>query len=323
MSEKTENNQINNQNPEEQNIENIIENQNPLNNEFPAPPSHENAIIQNPNFQNENNQKSEILKKMESLQESIYISWLKDLDKVNEIIECHNLLSDIINKCEKIEDIENYFNNNQDDFDYFINTFTKQVIQNILRQNIVYGENGEDKAFDVLIDYLKIFLKFILNHNDKNNIKLFPLIEYIKEIFDDSKSYYKPYPYLQEKNPNSKKFISYQTYNEMYLKKKNNITVNDLKENEEIDVLIPSKERFYNNVWSRGTIISIDKEKNIFLVKVLNNDEPIIFSITSFDYDLKGKKTLDWDWRLNLKEGEIIDCYERKKIYPSTIIKRI
>ena len=133
MSEKTENNQINNQNPEEQNIENIIENQNPLNNEFPAPPSHENAIIQNPNFQNENNQKSEILKKMESLQESIYISWLKDLDKVNEIIECHNLLSDIINKCEKIEDIENYFNNNQDDFDYFINTFTKLPYRSINR----------------------------------------------------------------------------------------------------------------------------------------------------------------------------------------------
>ena len=40
---------------------------------------------------------------MESLQESIYISWLKDLDKVNEIIKCHNLLSDIINKCEKIK----------------------------------------------------------------------------------------------------------------------------------------------------------------------------------------------------------------------------
>ena len=117
MSENTENNQINNQNLEEQNIENITENTNSLVNEFPAPPSQE--IIQNSNFQNENNQKSEILKQMESLQESIYISWLKDLDKVNEIIECHNLLSDIINKCEKIEDIENYFNNNQDDFDYF------------------------------------------------------------------------------------------------------------------------------------------------------------------------------------------------------------
>ena len=208
MSENTKNNQANNQNPEEQIIENGTENTNALNNEFPAPPSQENAIIQNSNFQNENNQKSEILKQMESLQESIYISWLKDTDKVNEIIECHNLLSDIINKCEKIEDIENYFNNNQDDFDYFINTFSKQVIQNILRQNIVYGENGEDKAFEVLIDYLKIFIKFILNHNDKNNIKLYPLLELIKEIFDDTKSYYKPYPYLQEKNPNSKKFIS-------------------------------------------------------------------------------------------------------------------
>ena len=161
MSENTENNQINNQNLEEQNIENITENTNSLVNEFPAPPSQE--IIQNSNFQNENNQKSEILKQMESLQESIYISWLKDLDKVNEIIECHNLLSDIINKCEKIEDIENYFKNSQEDFDYFINTFSKQVIQNILRQNIVYGENGEDKAFEVLMHLRN------LNHLEHRN----------------------------------------------------------------------------------------------------------------------------------------------------------
>ena len=32
-----------------------------------------------------------------------------------------------------------------------------------------------------------------------------------------------------------------------------------------------------------------------------------------------GTKTIDWDWRSNLKPWDIIDCFDRSKWYPSTI----
>ena len=307
---------------QESNNEELVIPTNPVNssNDFPPPPNQLDALKNDvSNIRHEENEKSEILQKMESLKESIYLSWLKDLDKVNEIIECHTFLQEIISKCNSIEDIENYFNNNKD-FDYFLNHFSKNVIEILLRQNIIYGENGEEKAFEVLLDYINIFIKYILNPKDKYLYKLNPLLEYIKEIFDDSKYFYKQY-HIKEKNPNSKKYISYQKYNELFLKKKNEINIDDLKEGDELDVLILSKERYYRNVWSRGKILS--KNENEFSVSVLNYQEPITYSNFSFEYALKGTKTLDWDWRINLKEGEIIDCYERRKIYPGTIMKRI
>ena len=276
--------------------------------------NNENKIF---NFNNQKNKKSELLNKMEYLEESIFQSWLKDLDSVNEIIESHNFLEDILTKCESEEDIENYFHN-KDDFNYFINKFSKQIIQSILKQYKIIGENGEDKAFQLLIDYLKIFLKYILNSNDKNSIKLYTILDNINEIFDISKNFYKSEYNI---NSNSKKSITYQKYNEIFLKKKNKIKINEIKEGEEIDILIPSKEKYDDMIWSRGKIIS--KTENDFTVKVLNNDIPITFSYESFDYALKGTKTKDWEWRINIKEDDIIDCYERKKIYPATITKRI
>jgi len=32
--------------------------------------------------------------------------------------------------------------------------------------------------------------------------------------------------------------------------------------------------------------------------------------------------TVDYDWRMNLKEGDIIDCYDRGRCFPSTILER-
>ena len=134
------------------------------------------------------------------------------------------MLEDIINKCEKVEDIEKYFNNDNNDFNYFITDFSKKVIENILRQKDVYGENGEGIAFEILIDYLKIFLKYILNISDENSFKLFPMINLIKEILENKNDFFKPNP-IREKNPNSKKYISVEEFNELFLKKKNKINI--------------------------------------------------------------------------------------------------
>ena len=55
----------------------------------------------------------------------------------------------------------------------------------------------------------------------------------------------------------------------------------------------------------------------------MNKHEPLSINFSSFEYAKKGSFTEDWDWRLNLKEGDIIDCYKKKKYFPATIIKRI
>ena len=285
--------------------------------------SEENEKEKNESLENKKEEEKEeeksLKEKMKFLGDAVYESWRKDCDRVFELKKIDELLKDIINKCNKIEEIENYFNNNNEDLDYFINDFSKKVIEYILRQNIIFGENGDEMAFQVLLDYIIFLIKYILN-NDNNN-KFYPMIEIIKEIFDDSKVYYKSSINSREKNPTSKKNISLEKFNEMFLKRKLNLNINEIKEGEEIDVLVPIKENYYETkVWSRGKIISkIEKD---FYVEVLNQKDLIKFNINSFDYSLKGSKTKDWEWRINLKENDIIDCYSRRKYYPATIIKR-
>ena len=99
------------------------------------------------------------------------------------------------------------FFTNQSDFEYFIKKFSQVVINNILRQHIIFGKNGDDVAFFVLIKYLKLFNKFLHNPN------YFPLWDLIKEIFDSTKSYYKGSVSSGTKNQNEKKFITAEKYN--------------------------------------------------------------------------------------------------------------
>ena len=269
---------------------------------------------------NEQNKEKDLLEKLTELQKEIYESWLRDTDKVKEIIETHNFLNEILKK-NTMEEIESQiFNNNENHFEYFSNEFSKNVISNLLKQTVVFGENGEDCAFDVLLDYSKIFLK-LLTLNDKNIFKFYNILEPIKEIFDNTKDFYNLSNYqYKDKNPNSKKKIEYNKYNEQYLRKKNEILTSELKEGEEIDVLIQDLEYFNYHVWVRGRIISI--EEKTFQVKILNKDEPLELNFSSFEYAKKGSFTEDWDWRLNLKEGDIVDCYKRIKYYPATVVER-
>ncbi len=265
--------------------------------------------------QDKTNKQKDLLEKLKNIQNEIYISWYNNTDKVKEIKETHNFLNEIL-KQESIEEIESQiFNNNENCFEYFSNEFSKNVITYLLKQTVVFGENGEDSAFEVLLDYIKLFLK-ILTFNDKKTYKFYNILETIKEIFDDNQNFYNLtyYNYYNKcKNPNSKKYIKYNEYNENYLPKKNKISISELKEGDEIDVSIKNPDHFYNQIWVRGTILSIDEK--IFSVKILNEHEPLSINFSSFEYAKKGSFTEDWDWRLNLKEGDIIDCYKKKNIF--------
>ena len=100
---------------------------------------------------------------------------------------------------------------NKSDFYYFIGDFTKEVIEYILRQDIIYGDNGHDLALDMLFHFVKLFFKF---HKNKEYSNLF---ENIRKIFTPSSSYYIPSPYKEEKNP--KKVITYKKFNEEFCEK--------------------------------------------------------------------------------------------------------
>ena len=127
------------------------------------------------------NNKTKIRKDLELIEHELHLSWLRDLDKTNELSELKKILTQIL----EFDSIEDYFEKNESDFDYFIKKFSKETINNILRQHYVYGDDGDEFASDILLLYLKIFLKFL--HNNDYMV----LWESVKEIFDSSKPYYK------------------------------------------------------------------------------------------------------------------------------------
>ncbi len=127
------------------------------------------------------NKKSKIRLLLESLETDIHIGWLRDMEKVNELLELNKILIDILNS----DSIEIFFNNNESDFEYFIKKFSKETLNNILRQNFIIGDDGDDLGLEILGNYLKIFIKFM------NKTKYLPLWESIKDIFDYNKSFYK------------------------------------------------------------------------------------------------------------------------------------
>lgn len=149
-----------------------------------------------------NTEKTNLRKKLEELEDDIHKSWLKDLDKVKEINEITEILKQILDK----DSIESYFEN-ESDFDYFIKKFSHEVIHNILRQFNVIGANGDDFAFELLLNYVKIFLKFL------EKPAYIPLWESVKEIFDPLKSYYRSAQYSNNRNINEKKQINADKYN--------------------------------------------------------------------------------------------------------------
>jgi hypothetical protein len=149
-------------------------------------------------------EKTEIRIKLEKLDEEIKISWLKDQDRVHEFLELDSILEELLKK----DTIEDYFKNNQSDFEYFINKFSSNVTNNILRQHYIYGPSGDDVAYHVLLQYLKIFNKFL------HISRYAPLFDSIKEIFDCNKCYYRGMVYYNNgKTMNEKKHITAEQFN--------------------------------------------------------------------------------------------------------------
>ena len=148
--------------------------------------------------------------KMNSLCQDIKTSWLHNCDETTSMKE----IIDLINGILIMNSIEDYFSNNKNDLDYFMGDFSKDVISNILLQPVIYGENGDEIALDLIYHFIKLFMKF---HKNKEYAPLFKKIRkifskdnfYTNYLFNPNNNYFK-----EEANP--KKKYTYVQFNEEF-----------------------------------------------------------------------------------------------------------
>ena len=93
---------------------------------------------------------------------------------------------------------------------------------------------------------------------------------------------------------------------------------------EEVDILIDNKysrEMLDRKSWVRGRIKDI--QDNEYIVEYCEKDDEKRIPLNDYNIFPAGKKTADWDWRLNLKKYDIVDGFDRSMWYPSTIVNVI
>ena len=93
---------------------------------------------------------------LQHISSEINTIWLTNSDKTDEMKKLISFLDDILSKDVSLEDI---CNQNENLLQYFMNNFMNEVISSILKQSVVYNENGDDRALDLLYHIYKLFLK--------------------------------------------------------------------------------------------------------------------------------------------------------------------
>ena len=257
---------------------------------------------------------SDAYRKLNSLAFDIRLMYQRDKDETESIKEIIEIIKSIL----IMESIEEYFSDNKTDFNYFMGEFSKEVIDYTLNQDLVYGENGDELALDMLLHFVKLFFKF---HKNKDYSTLF---EHIRNIFSPSKSYFSP---TFRKKKNSKKLYTYEQFNEEFcknfIKEKNKEEL--FKIGDDVDVLV--KQNHYNDLekkfWVRGKIANIEEDNYIIHYPCKSGYKEIKYPISGNNVKELGTMTKDWEWRLNLKKYDVIDCFERGKWYPGTVYKVI
>lgn len=273
-------------------------------------------------------EKSEKLLNLERLENSVYISWIRDEDKVAELEEIIHILKEML----QLDSIESYFRStNPEDlkenfdkaaYNHFITKFSESVILNLSRQYYVYGTNGDDVCLEIFVLFTKLFLK----HMD--NPELMCLFSNIKEIFDSNKPYYKGGYHIGGvgsnvvKTINHKKQMTSEKYNSSLpdIKKRNF----NLNEGDFIDIKIENKravnynaDRYY---WTRGIVKSVFDD--YFSVSIAEELNDIMIDKDSFEYSEVSSMTKDYDWRINLNKDDMIDCWDRGRWMPATVLRR-
>ena len=260
-------------------------------------------------------------KLLQHLATEIKMSWIRDCDKTDAMKYLNNFILNILKKENSLEDA---LNHDEKLLQYFMTDFMHEVISNILNQSVVYGENGDDIALELLYNLYKLFLKF---HQNK---KYSPLFEKIREIIKEKQSQNFFSPPTDNRNQivkvdNPKKKYNFYKFNYEFCSEfmdKSKENENILKEEDKVDLLIQysnTKTQIDRKGWVRGKIKSIDKENYSYIIECPELDSETKIQIGSYEVAPEGTRTKDWEWRRNLKKYDLIDCFDRNRWYPATI----
>ena len=130
---------------------------------------------------------------------------------------------------------------------------------------------------------------------------------------------------LTEKCRNQEALIAEleEKYNEMKMQKKNEARL-EISQGMMLDICIDNKkvtgQMPERKIWVRGRVERIETE--YFVAYCSEDPFPIFLKFNSFEYAPLGSMTKDWDFRQGLKPWDNIDCYDRGRYLPATVLHR-
>jgi hypothetical protein len=248
--------------------------------------------------------------KLKKIANEIRTSWIRDCDRTEYMNELTKMLKDMYKK----ESLEEYFGKDEKVLKYFMEDCLQEVISNIVIQPKVFGENGDEIALELLLNICKLFLKF---HKNSNYSPLFKKIRFIFNQEQSRNSFFSEHKYEDEENKYD--FIN---FNAKYCRGfEKNSENNKYNIGDEVDICIENDsydtKPIDKKVWIRGKIKNIENDE--YIIQYCDNKQ-LNIPLKNYSILPKGTKTKDWDWRINLKKYDVIDCYDRSKWYPATII---
>ena len=263
---------------------------------------------------NKESDKIENYKTLEILCEEIKQSWIEIKDKTNIMEKIINILKDINSK----KSLEEYFDNNEKDLQYFLDTFIQTVMLSILNQPYVQGKNGDDIALELLFQIYLLFSNF---HHNK---KYYQILQCIRKLFENNSNFSYFFPLNKMKKPkDSLKNCLYKDFNKEFC---NDFINKDIPEiifnvGDNVDILVENNESHYfldKTAWVRGKIKKI--EEGNYFIRYNREEKEIIFPLGSPKVLKEGTKTTDWEWRTNLHKYDLVDAFYMDQWWPASII---
>ena len=228
-------------------------------------------------------------------------------------------MSDAISMFESINEseksLEEFFNNNDKELNYFMKDFLDEIINRILPQSYIFGEDGDDIAVELFYQIYRLFEKFHYNSN------YFQLFKKIQKLFNNQNNFY--LSNLKSNNINPKKNTTFHEFNNEFCK---DFILKELKVEfkvgEYVDILVKfndSRSKLDKNVWLRGIITKI--ENGHYYLTYNGEESEISIPIGSPNIRPLAEKTQDWNWRTDLKQHDLVDVFDRNQWWPATIYK--